>query len=296
MKYPIQRWKHFRSTAKDGKRKRRPIRSRLKFRQFKNIGKNRRKPIPRIVVPSFFTLLNLFSGYLAIINISEGRFELGAWLIAVAGLFDAMDGFMARISNSTSEFGIELDSLSDIVSFGVAPGYLMYMLSMNELILLGVMVSALPPLCGAVRLARFNVNTKMEGGKAESFIGLPIPAQAIILTAFYLTFKERMGMFEGFEYGVNSIVIPLVILLSILMVSTVPFDKIPRFQKGSIKRNKDRYIFFFIYLVLIILFQQFGLMIAFSLFIIKGLWQSGVDFVKSMMSETEEEIRESEKI
>ena len=292
MKYPIQRWKHFKSSAKKGKPKRHPLRSRLKFRQFKNLGKDRRRPIPRIVVPSFFTLLNLFSGFLAIINISEGRFELGAWLIVVAGLFDAMDGFMARISNSTSEFGIELDSLSDIVSFGVAPGYLMYMLSLNELILLGVMVSALPPLCGAVRLARFNVNTKMEGGRAESFIGLPIPAQAIILTAFYLTYKERMALFDGFEYGVNSVLIPLVILLSILMVSTVPFDKIPKFEKGSIKRRKDQYIFFFIYLVLIIILQEFGLIIAFSLFIIKGLWQSGVEFVRSMRNGEDEEFRE----
>lgn len=292
MKYPIQRWKHLRSASGEGKRKTRPKRSRLKFKRLKNFGKKQRRPIPRIVVPSFFTLLNLFSGFLAIINISEGRFELGAWLIVVAGLFDAMDGFMARISNSTSEFGIELDSLSDIVSFGVAPGYLMYMLSLNELMLLGVMVSGLPPICGAVRLARFNVNTKLEGGKAETFIGLPIPAHAIILTAFYLTFKERMDMFGGFEYGVNSIVIPLVILLSILMVSTVPFDKIPRFQKGAIKSHKDRYIFFFIYLVLIILFQEFGLMMAFSLFIVKGLWQSGADFIKSMMEETDDDITE----
>lgn len=291
MKYPIQRLNRFRRREKDkdSTHKKRPLRSRLSFRRYQERDKRIRKPIPRIVVPSFFTLLNLLSGFLAIINISEGRFELGAWLIVVAGLFDTMDGFMARLSNSTSEFGIELDSLSDIVSFGVAPGYLMYTASMNELIFLGVMVSALPPLCGAVRLARFNVNTQNENNGSDYFIGLPIPAQAIIITAFFLTFKDRMYLFDGFEHGVNSVITPIVIILSFLMVSTVPFDKIPRFEKGSIKKHKARYIFFLLYLVLIILFQEYGLMIAFTLFILKGLWQSGVKFYRSMMNGDEED-------
>ena len=105
MKYPIQKWKRFRH-----RRKKR--------------DKPKRKPIPRIVVPSFFTLMNLFCGFLAILSISEGRLFFGAWLIVSAGLFDALDGFMARLSNATSQFGIELDSISDVVSFGVAPGFI----------------------------------------------------------------------------------------------------------------------------------------------------------------------------
>src|SRR5699024_8660341 len=98
MKYQIQKWKRFRRRKK------------------KEQEGRARKQIPRIVVPSFFTLMNLFCGFLAIISISEGRLFFGAWLIVFAGLFDALDGFMARLSNATSQFGIELDSISDVVS------------------------------------------------------------------------------------------------------------------------------------------------------------------------------------
>src|SRR5699024_3464584 len=138
MKYPIQKWKRFK-----------------KRRKKRRIDKPPRNH--RVAVPSFFTLMNLFSGFLAIISISEGRLYYAAWLIVAAGLFDSLDGLMARLSNSTSQFGIELDSIADVVSFGVAPGFLLYYLGLSELHFLGLLLSALPPLCGAVRLARFNV-------------------------------------------------------------------------------------------------------------------------------------------
>lgn len=106
--------------------------------------------------------MNLFCGFLAIISIAEGRLFFGAWLIVFAGLFDALDGFMARLSNATSQFGIELDSICDVVSFGVAPGFLLYSYGLSELPFVGIILSALTPLCGAVRLARFNVEVQGE--------------------------------------------------------------------------------------------------------------------------------------
>lgn len=250
MKYPIQKWKRFR-----------------RRRKRKNGRKG--KPIPRIIVPSFFTLMNLFCGFLAIISIAEGRLYFGAWLIVFAGLFDALDGFMARLSNATSQFGIELDSISDVVSFGVAPGFLLYSFGLAELPLVGILLSALPPLCGAVRLARFNVESKRPD--QAFFKGLPIPAQALMIAAFYLTFYNRLHWFEGFENGLNSLLIPLIVLLSFLMVSTIPFDKMPSFDRASIQRYKGRLFLFIFYGILIVVLQEIGLMLVFSAFILKGL-------------------------
>lgn len=267
MKYPIQKWKHYR-------------------RRKKKIGR-RRKPIPRIVIPSFFTIMNLFCGFLAIISIHEGRLYFGAWFIVVAGLFDALDGFMARLSNAASQFGIELDSICDVVSFGVAPGFLLYTLGLNELPLIGIVLSALPPVCGAVRLARFNVDA--QSGHKSYFKGLPIPAHALMIAAFYLTFYDKLYLFDGFKNGVNTILIPLIVLLSFLMVSTIPFDKIPSFDRQSIKQYKGRIFLFLFYLALIIFLQEIGLMIVFSAFILKGLALGGITFWREAFGTDEEE-------
>lgn len=274
MKYPIQKWKRFRRRRKK-----------------KNGGK--RKQIPRIIVPSFFTLMNLFCGFLAIISIAEGRLFFGAWLIVFAGLFDALDGFMARLSNATSQFGIELDSICDVVSFGVAPGFLLYTFGLNELPFVGIILSALPPLCGAVRLARYNVD--VQDSRPDHFKGLPIPAQAIMIAAFYLTFFDRLELFMDFKNGINAVLIPLIILLSFIMVSTIPFDKIPSFDKKSIKKYKGRLFLFIFYGILIVFLQEVGLMIVFSAFILKGIALGAVIFWKEAFGDNgDDEFEEEE--
>jgi CDP-diacylglycerol---serine O-phosphatidyltransferase len=268
MKYPIQK-KRFRKRLK-----RRP----------------KLKPIPRIVVPSFFTLMNLFCGFLSILMVAEGNLQVGAWLIVLAGLFDALDGFMARLANATSEFGIELDSISDVVSFGVAPGFLLYSFAFKELAIVGILLSALPPLCGAIRLARYNVESKVE--ELSFFRGLPIPVQAVMISAFYLTFMNRMEWFDGLEQGVISVLIPIVILLSFLMVSTIPFDKIPRFDRESVKRHKNRFIMLLVYFVIIAVLQDIGLMIVFSFFILKGLLLGAYIFWKQAFTDEPDPLEE----
>lgn len=273
MKYPIQKWKRFRQRRK------------------KKTG-GKRKKIPRIIVPSFFTLMNLFCGFLAIISISEGRLFFGAWLIVFAGLFDALDGFMARLSNATSQFGIELDSISDVVSFGVAPGFLLYSFGLNSLPFVGIILSALPPLCGAVRLARYNVD--VQDSSPDYFKGLPIPAQAIMIAAFYLTFFDRLELFMDFKNGINAVLIPLIILLSFIMVSTIPFDKIPSFDKKSIKKYKGRLFLFIFYGFLILFLQEVGLMIVFSAFILKGIALGAITFWKEAFGDNGEEEFEDE--
>lgn len=240
------------------------------------------------MVPSFFTLMNLFCGFLSILYTAQDDFILASWLIVIAGLFDTLDGFMARLSNATSDFGIELDSLSDIVSFGVAPGFLVYSVAFHELEFVGIMISALPPLCGAVRLARFNVDAKEDGSK-NYFNGLPIPAQAIMIISLYLTFAGSMDVFDSLKHGFNSVLMPVIILLSFLMVSTVSFDKIPRFDKASARKNKPKIILFIVYLMLIIIFREYGLILVFSLFIGKGLLVSTLKFWKQTVSDEDTE-------
>lgn len=229
------------------------------------------KPVPRIVVPSFFTLMNLFSGFLAIINISEGKMEYAALLIVVAGLFDALDGFMARLSNATSDFGVELDSLSDVVSFGVAPGLLMWQFGLKDMQFVGLTIAALPALCGAVRLARYNVETHVGESSDEYFSGLPIPAQAMMLTALFLALRGNLELFEGLRHGINGFLIPTIVLLSFLMVTKVPFDKTPRFNKYYMSKHKYRMFLFLAYVIAIIIFQEIGLIAVFTVFIGKGL-------------------------
>lgn len=258
------------------------------FKEKRERIKNGKPPVNhRIAVPSFFTLMNLFSGFLAIITIADGNLYWGAWLIAIAGLFDVMDGLMARLADATSDFGIELDSLSDMVSFGVAPGFLIYTFSLHELGILGIIISAIPPLCGAVRLARFNVNARLAPTN-EHFIGLPIPAQAIIIGSFFLTFRNDLDLFSGFEQGINSVLIPVVIVISFLMVSTIKFDKIPRFDRRSLRENRGKLGLLLLYFILIIVLKEHGLMIVFTIFILKGLVLGAIHYFGDYEEEGED--------
>lgn len=219
------------------------------------------------------------------ISIAEDRLFFGAWLIVFAGLFDALDGFMARLSNATSQFGIELDSISDVVSFGVAPGFLLYSFGLGEMPFVGIILSALTPLCGAVRLARYNVDA--QESRDDIFKGLPIPGQAIMIAAFYLTFYNQLEIFNGLEYGLNTVLVPLIVLLSFLMVSTIPFDKMPSFDRDSIKKHKGKLTLFIIYGIVILLFQEVGLMIVFSVFILKGIIVSAISLWQEAFGEAE---------
>lgn len=259
MKYPIQKKLH-------------------SFKERREKIKQSRPPVnARIAVPSFFTLMNLFCGFLAIISIADGKLFFGAWLIMAAGLFDVFDGLMARLANADSDFGIELDSLSDVVSFGVAPGFLIYTFALQDLNFLGVIVAGLAPLCGAVRLARFNVNARLSPSK-DTFIGLPIPSQAIILIAFFLAFRNHLDWFDYFNNGINTVLIPIVVVVAFLMVSTIPFDKIPRFDKESIKNKKWNFVLFLVYLALMIGFKEYGLIIAILIYIVKGVTTGAIRF------------------
>jgi len=188
--------------------------------------------ITRAVVPSLFTVLNIFCGFLSILNASQGKIELAAWFIILAAGFDAFDGVMARITRSSSQFGVELDSLSDVVSFGAAPSFLVYQAYLVNFGSIGVLVSALPLVFGSIRLARFNV--QLVGFDKDYFKGLPIPMQAMTVCAFMLQFYSEGFGLQGWT---SDALAPLVVLLSLLMVSTVRYNTLPKFTRRSIKAH-----------------------------------------------------------
>jgi len=135
--------------------------------------------------PNLFTTGNLFLGFYSVVASLKGRFDLAAWAIIGAIFFDMIDGKVARLMKATSSFGVQYDSLADLVSFGVAPGLLAYNWTLAPLGRVGWLIAFLFLTCGALRLARFNVQAS-GGGDKKDFQGLPIPAAAAAVATTYL--------------------------------------------------------------------------------------------------------------
>jgi CDP-diacylglycerol--serine O-phosphatidyltransferase len=184
----------------------------------------------------------MFAGFFAILSAINGNFLNAAWAIVVANIFDGLDGWIARLTNTTTRFGIELDSLSDLVAFGVAPSIMMYKWSLVHFGRLGWAVAFLFVACGALRLARFNVQTGAPGSKA--FKGMPIPAAATVLASVVIFYYEFWtGMPE------KSVLYPvLTILLSLLMVSTLRYHGIKEID------FRERKPFWFLIVFVLVLF------------------------------------------
>lgn len=245
--------------------------------------RRKRRPIPRVAVPSFFTLMNLLCGFAALTMIYDQRFDMAGWLIVLAAFFDALDGMMARLTNSTSLFGVELDSLSDIVSFGVAPAFLVYVFGLREFGTLGLIVASLPALCGAVRLARFNVSVEMKGDKPNYFSGLPIPVQAAAIVSLILNFDDA-SWFNEASVSSMSLLIPIVAVLAGLMVSTIPFDALPKPTASYIRRHPYKFGACILGALLTIFLQQIGLLISIMAYVLFGLFNALGRAYKAVMS------------
>ncbi len=220
------------------------------------------------VIPNLFTAMNMFCGYLSIINTAQGKYNYAAWLIVVAAVFDALDGVMARMTNSSSELGVELDSLSDLVSFGAAPAFLIYQTYLKDFNSLGVIISSLLLITGGFRLARFNV--QLVGFDKTYFKGLPIPSSAITIAAFILTYFSSG---TGFEEPYASFIIPIVLLVSFLMISTIKYDTLPKFNKKGIKEKPVQFIFVILSIIVLIITSGKALFYIFILIILFGIFR-----------------------
>ena len=183
-------------------------------------SKKMRPPLRKGVylLPNLFTTGGLLCGFYAIIATIQGDFRVAATAVLIALIFDALDGRIARMTKTSSQFGAEYDSLSDLVAFGVAPGVLAYRWALEPWGAWGWLVAALYVVCGALRLARFNVQTAVVD--KDSFVGLPIPAAAaVIATTIWLYY------FLGGE-GTTNKHLTLLLLVSVLaglMISTIRY-------------------------------------------------------------------------
>lgn len=196
-------------------------------------GEGRPEARPRksvYILPNLLTTGGLFFGFFAIIAALTGRYEEGALAIVVAGIFDGLDGRVARATGATSAFGKEYDSLADFLSFGIAPAVLMYQWALTPFNRLGWAAAFLFTVCGALRLARFNVQQHVirdERISKRYFQGLPIPAAAGILAAMILFYVELGFSGSGPAGEVDTLWrwLPLVMMyaLAIFMVSSLRF-------------------------------------------------------------------------
>ncbi|MGH9399632.1 MAG: CDP-diacylglycerol--serine O-phosphatidyltransferase [Thermoanaerobaculia bacterium] len=184
------------------------------------------------VLPTLFTVGNLFCGYLSIWSSIRGTFETSALLIIGAAVLDALDGRIARMTHTTSNFGEEYDSLADLVSFGVAPAVLAYSWGLSDFERLGWMVSFLFVACGSMRLARFNIQTRVVDKRY--FVGLPIPAAAGTISSLVLATPDRL-VHRVFMTGL----LILTFLLSYLMISTIRYRS---FKDLDLKRRRPAWI------------------------------------------------------
>ena len=244
----------------------------------KRIDMEKLKKTGAVVLPSIFTIANMAFGFFSIISASERNYVLAGWFIIISYVMDMLDGRIARLVHGESSFGVEIDSLSDWMSFGIAPAYLMYNFVLKDYGFWGYPVAFLYVLCGALRLARFNVKAHFGGSSKIYFQGLPIPAAAGILASFVLAYSmlEAEGSVRSiriimdrmpFIYGITPFIM---IALALLMVSSVPYAAFK--QGGLLKPTSIKGMFLILsVLFLIIAYPQDALFLFFSLYAVSGI-------------------------
>lgn len=180
------------------------------------------------IIPNSCTSMNLVCGFLSILMASHGELLVAGWLILIANLFDILDGRLARLTSVESKFGAELDSLCDLVSFGVAPAFLIYTRYFREGSVLGMLITVTFVLCGALRLARFNVTHS----KQDVFEGMPIPGGAGILATMVIFELQYFQLMR-----IPQIAVPFIVLTTaFLMVSKIEYPAMKKTPKTSKKR------------------------------------------------------------
>jgi len=195
------------------------------------------------LLPNSLTLCGMFFGFYSILASFSGNFRNAAWAVFIAAIFDGLDGWAARLTNSTTKFGIELDSLSDLVAFGVAPAVMLFNWSLSSFGRIGWAVSFLFAACGALRLARYNV--QMGAEEKKSFTGLPIPGAAIIAASTVLFYLNQIGE----SAGRNVYILLLTVVLAILMSSTLRFHGI---KEIDFKQRMPFVVLVFIVLIIVV--------------------------------------------
>lgn len=169
------------------------------------------------ILPNTLTLCGMLMGFYSILASLKGLYVDASWAIIIAMVFDGLDGWVARLTHSTTRFGIELDSLSDLVAFGVAPAVMLFNWNLASYGRIGWSAAFLFMACGALRLARYNV--QMGSAESKSFTGMPIPGAATIVATMVIFYHEIWGTVPA----KNIYILLLTFILAVLMVSRLRF-------------------------------------------------------------------------
>lgn len=259
------------------KRQRRRIRDRAQFQSGLSI------------IPSLFTIGNIFCGYYAVIASLRANYDYAAVAIGLGIVLDALDGRIARMTKTTSEFGVQLDSLADVLTFGIAPAMLAFSWGLNSsagmvgtarhVHQLGWIATFAFVVCGALRLARFNIQSTRppDGTPKRYFVGLPIPAAAGMIAAVVHFFKSPILMI-----GSALLWCFLILLLAFLMISTVRYSS---FKEFDVKKARPTLALFgaAMLITLIILYSEYMLLILATIFVSSGLVMRLVQAVRRIL-------------
>ena len=215
----------------------------------------------RVILPNMFTLIGVCIGLSSIKFAFDGRFEFSILAIIIAAIIDGLDGRIARLIKGVSKVGKELDSLTDVISFGVAPAFIMYFWKLNEFGRLGWLICLIYVVCVALRLARFNINSEAEPSWRDNFFeGIPSPAGGVIvLLPLVLSFSEFSFVNINYDIFVPS----LFVIVSMLLISKIPTYS---FKKIVVPRRMTIFLLFAIVL-------YFGLLLVytFNTIVISGI-------------------------
>jgi len=230
------------------------------------------------IFPGTFTMGNVVCGFLAILSAFEGDITTACWWIILAAFLDGLDGKIARLSRSTSNFGVELDSLADFLSFGVAPAVIVYVVKLSSMGKSGWVIGVVYIMAASYRLARYNLLASTE--EKKRFLGLPTPGAALALVSYVIFSYEVWGNLEYSQYLVT-----MIILFSALMVSQIEYDAMPdRFRS---RKNRIKLLVMSIAAIGLLAKPRLLLFPIFGLYIIIGLVREGyrllylgVDYVK----------------
>jgi CDP-diacylglycerol--serine O-phosphatidyltransferase len=199
------------------------------------------------ILPTLFTTGNLFCGFWAIISVFQEKFLYAAIAILLASIFDVLDGKVARLSGATTRFGVQYDSLADLLSFGIAPALLAFTWALRPYGRLGWLAAFFFVFCGALRLARFNVMS--ASGETKYFKGLPIPVAALTIA---LTILLYLRLIET-EWVKDIVILVMIYVLAFLMVSNIRYAS---FKELNLSKRKPFSIFIFVVLSMIIIAKE----------------------------------------
>jgi len=232
-------------------------------------------------IPNFITTLNLISGCISVVFAFQGNLMLASWFIGIAAIFDFLDGMAARVLHAKSAIGVQLDSLADMVSFGVAPGVIVYQLMLlsynmpfayfmeiNPVALIAFLI----PVFSALRLAKFNIDER----QTEAFIGLPTPADAMFFASLPLVIYQAHN--AGLELILNFVhnfwfLLASTLVFSGLMVSELPLMSL-KFRNLSFNDNKQRYLLVSMAIILFLLLKSIAIpLIVLVYIVISVVWK-----------------------